>query len=849
MYKFIEKIGFQWLIICGAPLIYFLYSNSYTGPAYLQDEIGYLANAICLSGYLVDGASSYHAGYSFLLAPLFVVLPDAASIWQGAMLLNAFLWGASFYLIDRIVTTWVPDTSQIKRVFTLLVTALYPAWVTMAGYVFPTSAFVAVFLASVFLLSSVKEGTVREFFPYTILVGFLYWIHPIGLSAVAASIVVVCIWAFKTRSWSTFIFHVITVLMLLFAYKFGVHPWLSDAMTPTGFQAVFHYPDVSQVFAMFVDENYWEVTVIKMIGQVSYLVVGSFGLAAYGFVWLIGRAKSYIIDTSADWQSTACAYTVISFLGVIAIGSIALGLPTEMDHWIYGRYLDCVTIPLLAMGAFSFIGLKLRTRVIWAVIACILLIITALLIDSRYIISQPPANLNLVNTPAFWPQYVFTEVNMLLWIGAGALVVIFVAATGKYVVLLPVIASFALSAGHQSDWHNGLLSFYSKPSSLVKFIRSNYEPGSRVGFDTELLSFADLSKKERLSLHKFYLYDYLYQRITVSDWKFNCEGPIFTYRPERFVNDNSAVLLAREDPTGLYLLMKKCGLKRPVNINDYNDITFSNEKSIPCLISGCFSMAAKDLVKNSKVGILRDGKLFSNGQTGYMFFGPYKKLNKGAYRLILKGEVFLSRQTLIDIVSNLGTTVHAKRNLSVSQAHSSEILVPFVLDKPVSDLEVRLLVNNYDHVAITGYEIVLAKEQPAPIISEIKKHGESLMSLPRQVGNIKRGSIVSDNQDGYIVFGPYVPMESGRYKLIVNGSAEVKASAWVDIVSSKGTIQHAKFPLQSTINEHGPLVMGKVMLVQPVKDLEVRVYVNAKDKVTLKGYELTPILTTRAKMN
>src|SRR4030066_913635 len=78
----------KWFVIFGAPLIYFMLSLPFTGPAYLSDEIGYLAKAAFLAGYSVDGTSPYHGGYSILLAPLFVLFSESGSIWKGAMFLN-----------------------------------------------------------------------------------------------------------------------------------------------------------------------------------------------------------------------------------------------------------------------------------------------------------------------------------------------------------------------------------------------------------------------------------------------------------------------------------------------------------------------------------------------------------------------------------------------------------------------------------------------------------------------------------------------------------------------------------------------------------------------------------------
>jgi hypothetical protein len=123
----------------------------------------------------------------------------------------------------------------------------------------------------------------------------------------------------------------------------------------------------------------------------------------------------------------------------------------------------------------------------------------------------------------------------------------------------------------------------------------------------------------------------------------------------------------------------------------------------------------------------------------------------------------------------------------------------------------------------------------------LKMNRTDLASLPGTTGEVAGKTKVTNGKAGFLVFGPYTALAKAEYRLVVYGSAEMSTSAWVDVVSSKGNVQHAKFPLQSTGKKRGTLVEGKVMFTQPVQDIEIRVYVSAKDKVTLEGYELTPV--------
>lgn len=115
------------------------------------------------------------------------------------------------------------------------------------------------------------------------------------------------------------------------------------------------------------------------------------------------------------------------------------------------------------------------------------------------------------------------------------------------------------------------------------------------------------------------------------------------------------------------------------------------------------------------------------------------------------------------------------------------------------------------------------------------------VSTPTIVGELQGSLLLSTGTEGFIHFGPYAAMNAGSYRLTVNGSAEKTATAWADVVSGRGNIRHAVFPLAATDKERDILAEGEVVLDEFVQDIEVRVYVGGEDSVVLKGYCLTPV--------
>jgi hypothetical protein len=66
-------------------------------------------------------------------------------------------------------------------------------------------------------------------------------------------------------------------------------------------------------------------------------------------------------------------------------------------------------------------------------------------------------------------------------------------------------------------------------------------------------------------------------------------------------------------------------------------------------------------------------------------------------------------------------------------------------------------------------------------------------------------------------------------------------TAWVDIVSNKGGLIHARFELINiSSTAEGVLLEKNINIEQDVADLEVRVYVGQMDNLRLDSYSLLP---------
>jgi hypothetical protein len=541
------------LAAIGIGCAFLLISWRFSGPAYLKDEIGYLANAAFLAGRMVDAASSYHAGYSLFIAPAFW-LSDPAFAWKAMLAINAVLWAASFAMLHSILRRLLPDTSSSTLLTATMVSALYPTWIVSSGYAFATAAFVAVFLASILALFVWSPSRLLSVLPHSALAGSLYWVHPTGAAVALASLLAFAFDAYRRRDAKVLGLHVVLLATLFIGYRWGIQNWITASMTPSGYQPRLHYPSLTSALQTVLTWQGFAVFATVLVGQFAYFIVASFGMAFAGMAFCMRRFASLRNTGRSRGDADPGARLVWLYIGAAPLWIMALGAISffqwdhfEGDFWIYGRYVDAVILPVLAIGLAAF-----QADIRFAVLS-IALLAAGVLLDLMV-----PSNVqhNIVNTVSFWPQYLAKGSGFFVWMLIGAIAIAAVARAGRKLAVGLMAAAFPLAVYHQVTWHEWILTNFSAPSSLVGIIRSNVPPGTCVGFDPALPADATFFQTERYQLNSFYLFNYQYRRMSPAEWIEQCDGPYLTYDASNLLASGRARLVAREIKSNLLLVQR-----------------------------------------------------------------------------------------------------------------------------------------------------------------------------------------------------------------------------------------------------------------------------------------------------
>jgi hypothetical protein len=674
------------ILVLVAAMVFVLNLGS-EGPMIQPDEGSYLANAAAFAGYSSDLVSKYHAGYSMLIAPAFLVAESPSEVWTAVKAINALLFSLAVAGLWLISLQLCQSVSLRDRVGAVAVVSLFPMWVIMTGYSFSQIAFVPAYIFLIFAFLRILSGGISAWLLLGVLAGFLYWIHPTGIIPILAT-TIAALYVARCRNvyLPPAIFMAITCAMILL-YRYGIAPWLHMKMNTsglgisTGLEVTRHYPGILWVLDPLQSLRGIKLLIAHVAGQIFYLVVGTVGLIGVGVLSL--GYGSVAIQPNSDRrtsfeQRAILIATVLPLIGIVGVSALMMsnGLPENhrLDHWMYGRYVEGVIAPVILAGALA----QSMRKAIWTVPLALL----CALILSEYVV--PDAHVAGFNISAFWQRFWMLELGVWGWVASGAMLIIAVVVLPKRLGLALIAAVFVVSNYAQIKWHNDASENASRRWEAAVRIREQYPTGTCVGFDV-----AELTPYENSVFwvdFGFILFDYDYRRMTLEHWLESCEGPFLSYRE---VNEESDAPLSRfalspfNGPT-VWIRGEQAGSSTL--------IAWEGDDSV-----------------YSQVGLHTGTGVKTNFKSGFLIHGPYKPLGAGRYRLRMTGHVTtIGKQMFVDVSDLAAKTIHARfgqEEILEGLGEGVILDVEFELAERAEQLEVRVYVDSTSELLISGYSI------------------------------------------------------------------------------------------------------------------------------------------------
>lgn len=670
----------------------------FPGPTYLMDEIGYLANAATLSGRTIDAGSSYYLGYSLFLLPGFLLFHEPALIWKSVLVTNALLFAISVFLLHRISGLF--SDNRRLRIIAVFLCALYPAYPTMAGYAYSTPGIVLVYVVACWVLccsaSALKTGLVI----FSLLVGFLNWIHPTGLPIALAALICLLVMAWLDRKlMPVIVVSALTIVLMILVFRMVLNPLLLDMMTPDGFEPRLHYSSASdQLKPLFTPGGAVEF-VTRFLAQIGIVLIASLAVASAGAVFVFKRLA--LIGNAERRDPTDriafLAFISLSLLGVAALTAIIFTKPSIYynNYWVHGRYIDGVLAPFLLVSLL--VSAPRLQRLLMT------LIVLAPLLVLYWAVGQELGFTDEVELPSFWPQTAFPLEPVGIWFLSGAVACFIALVLPGPVVKGILVGLFVYCISNQVSWHHQSFRASANPTDLYRFVKDQNAVGSCVAFSPAGRDDIGNRPYERFNQLSFYLMNYAYRRMTPADWAENCDGPYLTYDDEKAFAGIDAVRVAQGLDTGLKVYARD--VSGEAGHETYGRVFFRTADNGGA-VSYIARVDAEDLAGRIAAGRLVDGVIKTTGSKGHLFYGPYGLLEAGKLKVRVNGRAGNVEGSQVDLVTDGGKTIHGAFPLQLSGSGDG-LLASGEIDLPeaLHNFELRLYVGSDADIEFSHYDL------------------------------------------------------------------------------------------------------------------------------------------------
>jgi len=374
-----NKILISGLIIYLFIIIFSVFRNP--GAIYLSDELGYASKAAHLAGHNNLLSSSWHAGYSIMLAPLFMVFGVNETIWPVISIFN-------LALVAGAIIFWISTLGELgyKRKNAILIglssLACFNVWgFTSWIFVNPALQLIIAIMARGLLL----HERIPRLLTISITGGLAYWIHPTGLLIAASAWLIAIAEMTPIRGRQAIKAIAITVIgiaitaALVFIYQ-NIHSAINISMGGDGG----HYSEqISGYISEINKETMQTVAEIStgLINGIANLSIATFGYSML-FITQILPKKDKIVQPASNMTKITAFIGIISLFLLLFSSLLAINQPNDYQHMHHQRYTAPVIQSLWILGLAQWINREKQINLSNRLILCLSPVLLALIIGS-----------------------------------------------------------------------------------------------------------------------------------------------------------------------------------------------------------------------------------------------------------------------------------------------------------------------------------------------------------------------------------------------------------------------------------------------------------------------------------
>ena len=377
-------------VVCAVANVHMLWGNAKL--SFPFDEISMLQMSRMLAGFEVPQITSagYFPGWSVLLAPVWWFTQTPSAVYLAAISIGFVLGMATAWPLSSLVYRF--GVSRAQSWFVAFVVLTLPSRTVQADFALAERLlFLFVVLTALCAWRLWERPTWASAGMLALVSGAAYFAHARALPLVLVTGIYLVIFLF--HRWRPATFGLVALAVVYVS---------ADAIGKHLNEVLLGHPMTQQegVFDSLNDPRL-SLIVRVAIGQFWNQAVSSFGLVVIGVVAvaiLVWRAVRARRAEPTLWL--AGALTAMALLSVIAWSgnyNLQVNPWRRLDAWIYGRYLDPVTILFVAIG-LALVLRTVRRSILWAALA----VQVSILLGAIFITAPGAATWGYV-TPAHIP--------------------------------------------------------------------------------------------------------------------------------------------------------------------------------------------------------------------------------------------------------------------------------------------------------------------------------------------------------------------------------------------------------------------------------------------------------------
>lgn len=666
-------------------------------PHVLSDEFGYWSVAAFLAGYDWSEVTSqvvyYSFGYGVILTPLFWIFDNPVSIHTTAILLNGIFIIGSFAISCVIAEKYIQKEQSFFCILAAAISIIYPNTIAQTNTTFSESFLIFLVWVMVYVVYSLgNKPSFIKVVAISVLAVYLYFVHQRMLGVLLAWGICLLFMLYNKKIDKKILVASIVLIVVLFLlgteFKQYIqeHLWLnSETLSGNDYSG-----QLTKVQNILSDTNLLFQTFVIASGQIFGVIVSSYFLVVFGIIVCIKRlpiVRKFVIDKEEflDNDHLPELFLLFSNIFIIGISSIFFQTPSRIDMLYYGRYIEVTIPPMILLGLLYLFKLvkddRFKQICFWSGILVSICYFSSIEV-TKYVADNNLTVFNPNNSVGMSSFYYEGEMD-----AASAIVVSFI------IFFVIVLTAYIKNRGKTRVWGMILIIPMLYSVNLSSTTMNNTIIQSSYG-KSIIQAAEDIRGLGDIPIYLLYEDNYGFIRNRDRLQYLLYDKKIYTVDQEELEKINRGIFVTSSNSSlSIYTKLSKT----MQYFGDYEDSVaiFIKDGNLP-LNSG-LSLPLNQFSSQINTQATTD-QIVSNGEAGFLLYGPYKTLDQGCYQITVTGKMsegILEQGSFFDIVCNSGsnTIVKIEDLQAYVQNDCLSLSVDFEIPETVSNCEFRLYVN------------------------------------------------------------------------------------------------------------------------------------------------------------